>query len=126
MPVSGSFSQGLHIETTEGDGAIRLVLYGELDLSNAPTLDAELRRAEEAAGAYVEVDLSHLRFIDPTGVAVFLRAGMRNLEGARRLRMLPGPAHVQRTFRLCGTEDVLFDLRPRDDGDSDSDSDSVA
>jgi anti-sigma B factor antagonist len=116
MPVSGSFSQGLHIETSAHDGTIRLVLYGELDLANAGALNAELHRAESSGASAIVVDLRHLRFIDPTGVGIFLRASHDRPNP--RLQLLPGPPHVQRTFRLCGAEAALFAPEMRDDGDS--------
>jgi anti-anti-sigma factor len=60
-------------ESEDADGALRLALGGELDLSVSDRLSArldDLRRAHR----HVRLDLSALEFIDCGGVAVILGA----------------------------------------------------
>ncbi|MGH2914630.1 MAG: STAS domain-containing protein [Solirubrobacteraceae bacterium] len=63
---------GLEIERLcDDDGAVRLVLMGELDLVTGQELDAQLRRAG-TGGATVRVDLRALAFMDSSGLRVLL------------------------------------------------------
>jgi anti-anti-sigma regulatory factor len=57
----------------EPDGALRLILVGELDMGAADDLGAGLARVEPD-GRPVRLDLSELRFIDCRGVRAVLAA----------------------------------------------------
>ena len=52
---------------------LRLVLRGELDLSNAKTLEAALTEGFET-GKKILVDLGQLEFLDSTGIALLVGA----------------------------------------------------
>lgn len=62
----------------ELDDGVRIVaIRGELDLSNAFSLEAPLEEAIAAGDASVLVDLSECEFIDSTGIALIVRAWQR-------------------------------------------------
>jgi anti-anti-sigma factor len=63
---------GIH-ETPHSGGGVRLALTGELDLASAPALEARLDRLRTKQIA-VHLDLSHLDFIDSSGLQVVIRA----------------------------------------------------
>jgi anti-anti-sigma factor len=84
-----------------------LELSGELDLSVADVLEGEVRRAEKNARVLV-IDLSGLRFIDSSGIAVLVHALQRSGNGAgAELRLLRGPPGVERIIELAGLREHL-------------------
>ena len=75
-------------------------LRGELDFTNAPTLESELRKLN--SDGRILLDLGRLEFIDSAGLALFVRAlAWRNSES---LRMAPGSGPARRLFQICGVE----------------------
>ena len=95
----------LRIRSAEDAGHWTLELDGELDVSNASTLDEEIRRVEACAET-LTIDLRGLSFMDTTGVLVIRDAHQRrSLKGG--LRLGEGSRMLQSVFRLCGLEDVL-------------------
>jgi anti-sigma B factor antagonist len=83
-----------------------LKLSGELDLSNVPSLDHELRRAVSLPLSTVIVDLSGLAFIDSLGIACLVKA-VRHSNGGPELRMRRPSAEVARVFELTGVGEIL-------------------
>ena len=102
-PVSIARSGALEVRATEGDRWL-IELSGELDLSNAQILNQELHLAEVSDASQIVIDLSHLSFLDSSGLQVLLRAASRIHE---RLRLVPAPPNVQSVFRLSRTEEML-------------------
>jgi anti-anti-sigma factor len=80
---------------------------GELDVSTAPHLAAELHEAEQA-GLAVVVDLEQVEFIDCAGLHTLVRATAS--AGPNRLSVTPGTPQVQRLFDLVGVDDLLHVL----------------
>jgi anti-anti-sigma factor len=84
-------------------GATVVVLSGELDSSNAASLESALASITTAGCARLIFDLSALRFMDSAGIAVLLGAAAK--VDAVRLRD-PTPI-VRRVLELTGLSDVL-------------------
>lgn len=57
------------------DGSVVLVVGGEIDLATGEAF-GEALRVDLAAGRRIVVDLGDCTFIDSTGIAVLLRAGI--------------------------------------------------
>jgi anti-sigma B factor antagonist len=93
---------GLSLETREQEGAVRIAVAGELDLSSALTFDEEVRRAEERLPATIVLDLRKLRFMDSTGLRLIMSAQARARTRGRRLAIVLGSDPVKRLFRLAG------------------------
>ncbi|HET8565679.1 MAG TPA: STAS domain-containing protein [Solirubrobacterales bacterium] len=86
-------------------GRVRLALHGELDLTNAATVEAVLDAAL-ASGDEVLVDLAKLEFLDSTGIALLVAA----LKGqdAKRISFLPSESTgVTRLLSLTGLDKRL-------------------
>lgn len=93
----------LSLETRqEEDGAVRIAVGGELDLSTALTFDEEVRRAEDARPQTIVLDLRRLRFMDSTGLRLIMSAQARARTRGRRLAIVQGSDAVKRLFRLAG------------------------
>lgn len=99
---------GLRAET-EGEELV-ITLVGELDLSTAPELWAAIDDALAKDHIKLVLDLSDLRFVDSTGLGVFVRAGkeLRTKGGALVLRS-PGE-RVANLLALTRLEEV-FEIR---------------
>ena len=96
----------LSLETFHGEGSVRIALEGELDYSSALILDDELRRAEAKAVPILVLDLSRLRFMDSTGLAIIVSACRRMRRGGRRLILACPTRAAPRTAegRACTVE----------------------
>jgi anti-sigma B factor antagonist len=97
----------LDVTTHDEDGAIRIALAGELDISSAPGVDEELTRIEVDAPAVVVLDLRGLAFMDSTGLRLIVSADARAREQGRRLVVVRGPEAVQRIFRVTRLDERL-------------------
>ena len=77
-----------NVDTSEdGDMAI-VAVQGEVDMSTALEMDAELARLVDAGWANIVVDLAGVSFIDSTGLRVLVMAHRRlsDLNGVLALR----------------------------------------
>ena len=91
-------------QVDEGD-VLRLSLEGELDLSNAKTLEASMLKAF-ASGSHTLVDLGKLEFLDSTGISLFVAA--IGGEAAEKITFLPSESpEVCRLLKLTGLEERL-------------------
>jgi anti-sigma B factor antagonist len=105
VPISGPGS--LTISSAVDNGAVKLVLEGELDLAGAGQMEAHLATVEREAPARVVIDLGRLAFIDSTGLRLLLQADARAREHGYELVLRPGAPSVQRVFEVTGALDVL-------------------
>jgi anti-sigma B factor antagonist len=95
------------VEVRKEDGAIEIVVSGELDLASSPALEEELARALKSESALVIVDLRELEFMDSTGLSVIVKAHQAAEQAGRRLCLVKGPAQVQRLLNLTGVAERL-------------------
>jgi anti-anti-sigma factor len=95
----------------EQDGEALVVrAFGELNLSNAKALEAELRRAIAGDASEVILDLGGVRFIDSAALRVLLLMAKQSLRNGGRLRLLRAttPEERSRFQRLReGAEDGI-------------------
>lgn len=100
-------------ESVDDDGAVRLMLLGELDIAVADAVGERLRQYRDS-GHPARLDLSQLEFIDSSGVqAVVLglkharRCG-HELEVDRRISR-----SVERMVDIMGIGPHLWPVQPR-------------
>lgn len=104
MPlVDNEVQNGLLTLRSAMDGdRIRLTLAGELDLSNADTVETVLEEVQ-AEDKDVLVDLGPLEFLDSTGISLLVRA--IGGEGAARITFLPSASdNVRRLLNMTGLD----------------------
>jgi anti-sigma B factor antagonist len=89
--------------STETSGTLVVSIIGEVDMSNATEIDVELQTALQSEPALLVIDLSALKFIDSSGIALLLRAA----EKAGRLELRNPSATVQRVITATGLSGVL-------------------
>ena len=88
---------------TEHDGsALILRLKGSLDLATSPTVRAALLDAASEGKHQIIVDLTHVEFIDSTGLGALIGGHRRALEngGSVSLVILEGP--IERLLNITG------------------------
>ena len=98
----------LDFETTR-NGTVAIVSpTGELDLSGAAVLEAELERlTEDPELAAVVLDMRGLEFMDSSGLRLLVLADMRAREVGRRFSLIRGDETVHRVFEITRMSDRL-------------------
>jgi anti-sigma B factor antagonist len=106
----------LDFQTTRNGTVAVVAATGELDLSGATILEAELERlaAEPDLGPIV-LDLRGLEFMDSSGLRLVVLADMRAREAGRRFALVKGPETVHRVFEITRMSERLdFVAAPED------------
>ena len=88
------------------DSTVVIAVAGELDIANAPAVEAALRGAEASGAAEIVLDLSGLHFMGSVGLRLILDADARAREWGHRLTLRMSPA-VRRISDLAGLTGVL-------------------
>ncbi|MGH8987847.1 MAG: STAS domain-containing protein [Acidimicrobiales bacterium] len=91
-------------DSSTGEAVLRL--FGELDLVSA---DAAQQALVALARSTVVADLTHLEFIDSTGLSALLRARRRIEETGHRLEIRGARGATRGVFVAGGLSDVLDD-----------------
>lgn len=94
------------IDEPPGRRVVRL--DGELDIATAPQVTVALDWALTAPGATeVVVDMTHLSFIDATGITVFVKAFRLAKREGRSLRACGARGEVDMVLRVTDVADLL-------------------
>jgi anti-anti-sigma factor len=98
----------LQFETTQSGSMAVIAPKGELDLSGAAVLQAELDRlsGNSDVGGMV-LDLRGLAFIDSSGLRLVVLADMEAREAGRRFALVRGDETVQRVFEITRMSERL-------------------
>jgi anti-sigma B factor antagonist len=98
----------LEYETSQ-DGTVALIAAtGELDLSGAAVLEAELDRLQrDPELGTVVLDMRGLEFMDSSGLRLVVLADMRAREAGRRFVLVRGPETVHRVFEITRMSERL-------------------
>ena len=92
----------------EHDGdAIVYTLKGSLDFETAPSLRAALIEAADEGKHDIVVDLTHLEFLDSSGLGALIGAHKRALENGGRVRLIITSGPIERLFEITGLMKVL-------------------
>jgi anti-anti-sigma factor len=103
------------IETVPAEGCVRLRLSGELDLAGVPALQRACEEAIAGGAPRLVIDLAELRFIDSSGLRLFILLDARSHREPWQLALTLPPEPVLAVFRLTGAEQnlpFLADDRP--------------
>lgn len=97
----------LTVRTAHDRDTFLIALSGDLDLSNAAKLEHVLREAARSEASETVVDLTHLQFIDSTGLQLLILADRNAHADGRSFSLLRGTPMVQRVFDVCGLADAF-------------------
>jgi anti-anti-sigma factor len=97
--------------TAEVDGVsgVRLVAVGEIDLSTADRLRAELDAALDRSAQAIVVDLAGVSFMDSTGIAVLVHARNRAVADGATVSVIDPQPTVRRILTVTGLLKALTD-----------------
>jgi anti-sigma B factor antagonist len=98
------------IRDAAADGAVVLVLEGELDLAAAPLLRARVDEVTDASGGLV-LDLRRATFIDSAVLKELLRARSEVAAHGARLVLVGVPPPIRRLLDLTRTSELFDDAR---------------
>ena len=98
----------LEYETTRNGTVAILRPVGELDISGAAVLEAELDRlaVDPELGAVV-LDMRGLEFMDSSGLRLVVVADMKAREAGRRFAIVRGDETVHRVFEITRMSERL-------------------
>ena len=93
---------------------VHAVIVGELDMSNAREITADLEQA--CAGTHaLTLDIAAVTFLDNYGIAELFRLNSHLLRNGHRLRVITGRATpVARVLDLTGMS-LVFTIEPHDE-----------
>jgi anti-sigma B factor antagonist len=97
----------LDLEIHDSPDMVVLALRGELDISSAPRVEKELARLEAPGPPTLVFDLSHLEFMDSTGLRIVVSGDARARQRGGRFAVVRGPEAVQRIFRITRLDERL-------------------
>lgn len=89
------------------DGTNKLLVTGEVDVSNADELRTAVDSALEGADGSLTVDLAEVPYIDSTGIGVLVGAAHRASEAGKKLVVARPQKNVDRVLGLLGVADDL-------------------
>jgi anti-anti-sigma factor len=107
-------SSPFEVTIEEHAGGALVAIQGELDISNASTLEEHLQRAEADGPGLLVMDLSRLDFMDSTGLRLLISADQRARAAGRRFVLVRGNQMVQRVLRLTRLDERLEIVENRD------------
>jgi anti-sigma B factor antagonist len=92
-------------------GTVLLAVRGEIDTLTAPAFTAATDELLAEPGEVLVMDLSDVRFLASSGLAVLISAAHRAEERGLRLRLVVTSRAVRRPLEITGTAE-LFELHP--------------
>ena len=95
------------VEIAPDRDVVRVSPVGEIDMSTAGELAAEMQELRQSGFACVVLDLRGATFIDSTGLHVILEEHAAAKANGGDFAILPGPPAVQRIFDVTGLEASL-------------------
>jgi anti-sigma B factor antagonist len=95
------------VERTSQDGVETLVVEGEVDIATASRLLSVLNSSVAEAIKAVVVDLSHVGFMDSTGLALLINANRRLSVRRKGFAVVCPPGPLWRVFEITDMVDTL-------------------
>ncbi|HET7263596.1 MAG TPA: STAS domain-containing protein [bacterium] len=106
MAAATHWSNQLQCRRVDYDGAVCLVLSGELDLASIATLQAQFKAVAQREDDVV-VDMGGLRYIDSSGAKVLLDAQRLLARSRRRIVMANVQPMARRIIDVMGIEKAI-------------------
>jgi anti-sigma B factor antagonist len=100
------------VEVAQRHDHVRVSPVGEVDMSTADEVRAEVDRVREAGFTSVVLDLRSTLFMDSTGLRLVLDLDTAARDGGWELAIVPGPRSVQRVFEVTRAVDRLRFVEP--------------
>jgi anti-sigma B factor antagonist len=85
-----------------GDGTVRLIPAGELDMATVGQLEARFREARASGFRRLVVDLRGLEFMDSSGLTLLTRWTLGAQRDGYEFAVIRGDERITRLFELTG------------------------
>jgi anti-anti-sigma factor len=92
---------------TSGQGAVRVIIEGEIDLGRFEELDNALDSAQVDPGSRLEIDLRRVSFMDAQGLRLLVRAQARAVERGHELVIVDPNPFIQHMIEICRLNTML-------------------
>ena len=92
----------IDIKTEHNGNALIFRLKGSLDLATSPTVRAALLEAANDGKHEIIVDLTHVQFIDSTGLGALIGGHRRALEHQGGVRLVVNDGPISRLLNITG------------------------
>jgi anti-sigma B factor antagonist len=99
--------QPLAVERTSRDGIELVLVEGEVDIASASRLITVLNSSVADAIKSVIVDLSHVGFMDSTGLALLINANRRLTLRRKGFAVICPPGPLRRVFEITDMIETL-------------------
>ena len=98
----------LQVESTAQGRKLRIAVDGEVDVSNAEELRAQIDAgpADETT-QQIEVEMTKVSYIDSTGIGVLVGSAHKAQDSGRVFQVLNPQPNVLRILGLLGVDEVL-------------------
>lgn len=97
----------LSITVKESNPKSIVYLSGEIDAYTAPNLKAKLIPLSEKESSILEVDMKQVRYMDSTGLGVFISILKSTKEHGSQLKLINLQERVYRLFTITGLIDIM-------------------
>ena len=98
----------LQVESMAQGRRLRVVVSGEVDVSNAEDLRAQIDAGlSDETVQEVEVDMAEVSYIDSTGIGVLVGAATRSADAGVTFAVTNPQPNVRRVLGLLGVEGQL-------------------
>ena len=97
----------LKISTRTLEGAVHVVLHGEIDIATTPVLVDRLELVETRDPPLLVVDLGGVTFIDGAGLTALLGAARRATNAGRRFQIARASGSIRRLLELTAIDQSL-------------------
>lgn len=97
----------MSLSINTSDDAAKVLVEGEVDVSNADQLRSAVDAALAGSAPEVTIDLARVPYIDSTGIGVLVGAAHRAQEAGKQLVVASPQKNVERVLGLLGVADDL-------------------
>jgi len=102
-----SRDDGFRVDVHPERAVVRVAPAGELDLSTAAELEAELAQLRDSGFERVVLDLRKLTFMDSAGVKLLLAEDRSARAVGHDFSLISGPPPIQRVLEITGLDRYL-------------------
>lgn len=101
----------LEIEIVERENQSIVNLIGEIDIYTAPQLKDKLLPLSEKEEERIIIDLTHVNYMDSTGLGVFISILKSSKEHQSTFKLINLNKRIERLFTITGLHEII-DISP--------------
>ncbi|MEL4026520.1 STAS domain-containing protein [Lysinibacillus endophyticus] len=95
------------VQFRKNDNTLQGFVEGELDTYTTPMLREELDSIQLFEGMSIELDLSNVRYMDSTGLGVFVAFYKKVMKQKANLKLVALSSRLARLFEITGLSELM-------------------